>query len=104
MGEMLAAEWEKFATVVANASASELKSIILLESQEYSQLNAVDADFPVVVVLGCDTRPSCKELAACFRDGWLIVENKCGLFLFIYYFYLLNISSHRCRYIWRKNY
>lgn len=65
MGEMLLAEWEAHATLLANAADSELKSVV----EELASTLGIDLNTLGEVVVGRDTRASSSRLALAICDG-----------------------------------
>eukprot|EP00435_Cladocopium_sp_Y103_P029301 s663_g7.t1 len=65
MGEMLLAEWEAHATLLANAADSDLKSVV----EELASTLSIDLNTVGEVVVGRDTRASSSRLALAICDG-----------------------------------
>lgn len=79
MGEMLTQDWEKFATILANASTSELSERIKMLKQ-LSAGNESDNTIPRVV-FARDTRPSGERLAEHLAKAAVLLNSKltdCG--------------------------
>lgn len=64
-GEMLAANWEKYATEIANAKADELASILEKIAKSENIDNSVDS----LVIVGRDTRSTSSPLISSVKDG-----------------------------------
>ncbi|XP_063772967.1 phosphoacetylglucosamine mutase isoform X1 [Pseudophryne corroboree] len=72
LGEMLAQEWELYATNLANAEQHELQTVLMnIIKQE-----AINMKEESCIVIGRDTRPSSENLSSAVIDGVTALESK----------------------------
>lgn len=67
-GEMLAAEWEEFATQITNARSTQ---DLMKEIKKVTDFLHIDMSAPARVVYGRDTRPSSESLSTCLEEGFI---------------------------------
>ncbi|XP_075058799.1 phosphoacetylglucosamine mutase [Mixophyes fleayi] len=72
MGEMLAQEWELYATNLANAEQHELQTVLMNIIKQES-INMKEESF---IAIGRDTRPSSEDLSCAVIDGVTSLESK----------------------------
>jgi phosphoacetylglucosamine mutase len=73
LGDMLDQAWEEFAIALANASETEIGSVI----DDIVKKCKIDLNNPATVVVGRDTRPSGEKLVLAIKDG---IEVMGGIF------------------------
>eukprot|EP00079_Xenopus_tropicalis_P025090 XP_012818211.1 PREDICTED: phosphoacetylglucosamine mutase isoform X1 [Xenopus tropicalis] len=72
MGEMLAQEWEVYATNLANAEQHELQAVL----NDIIQKESISLQQEASVAIGRDTRPSSENLAYAVIDGVTALNSK----------------------------